>query len=117
SFGLSGATPGERMTSDRTPRDLCCARAGPVALHETGWDTPPTFMSTKTKIARNLAAAFLAGAWSLDGLVRRGALACGRRERWLRPLARRELAAVARPPGRPAWEALTASPHPPPTLT
>jgi hypothetical protein len=52
-------------------------------------------MSAKLPLARNLAAAFLAGAWSLDGLVRRGSRACGRRERWLRPLARRVLAAFA----------------------
>jgi hypothetical protein len=37
--------------------------------------------------ANNLAAAFLAGSWSLSGLVNRGAQASGRRERWLRPLA------------------------------
>jgi hypothetical protein len=50
-------------------------------------------MSAKLLVARNLAAAFLAGVWSLEGLVRRGALACGLRERRLRPLARRVLAA------------------------
>jgi hypothetical protein len=54
-------------------------------------------MSTIGVVARNLAAAFLAGTWSLDSLVRRGSRACGRRERWLRPLARRVLAAFASP--------------------
>jgi hypothetical protein len=55
---------------------------------------------------RNLAAAFLAGSWGLEGLVKRGALALGQRPRWLRPLARRVLAAFPEPPGSP--EALVA---------
>jgi RNA-directed DNA polymerase len=46
-------------------------------------------MSTKHLVARDLAAAFLAGNWSPEELLCRGALACGRRERWLRPLIRR----------------------------
>ncbi len=54
-------------------------------------------MSAKLSVARNLAAAILAGTWALDGLVRRATRACGRRERWLRPLARRVLAAFALP--------------------
>jgi hypothetical protein len=65
-----------------------------VAPHQTGWDTPAAFsMSSTGRIARNLSAAFLAGPWCLDGLVDRGAEACGRRQRWLRTLARRTLAA------------------------
>jgi hypothetical protein len=52
----------------------------------------------------NLAAALLSGAWSLAVLAERGALACGKRERWLRPLVRRVLAAF--PEGRPAPGAL-----------
>src|SRR5689334_394077 len=52
-------------------------------------------MSAKTFVARNLAAAFRAGSWSREGLVRRGARACGRRERWLAPLVRRILTAFA----------------------
>ena len=58
-------------------------------------------MSAKSQTARNLAAAFLAGGWSLSGMVYRGAQALGRRPRWLRPLARRVLAAFpagANPP-------------------
>jgi len=50
-------------------------------------------MSSKPFVARNLSAAFLAGEWSMAALVIRGAEACGRRERWLRPLVRRVLAA------------------------
>src|SRR5258708_31772032 len=53
----------------------------------------PLFMSTFAEDARNLGAAFLAGAWALEPLVLRGAEALGRRERWLRPLVRRVLAA------------------------
>jgi hypothetical protein len=49
--------------------------------------------------ARNLASALLAGAWSEEALVRRSARACGRRYRWLRPLARRVLGAFT--PGSP----------------
>ena len=74
---LSGATPGERYGYARTRRDLRCAHASPVALHETGWDTPLFPMSNRSAAARNLAAAFLAGAWSRDALLRRGAEACG----------------------------------------
>lgn len=55
---------------------------------------------------RNLARAFLAGSWTLAGLLRRGAQACGRRERWLRLLARRVLAAFAEPRGELDEEAL-----------
>jgi hypothetical protein len=46
---------------------------------------------------RNLAAAFLSGDWSFDSLMERGALACGARERWLRPLVQRVLAAFPGP--------------------
>jgi hypothetical protein len=49
---------------------------------------------------RNLAAAFLNGPWSVDGLAEHGSRACGKRERWIRPVARRVLAAFpARPTG------------------
>src|SRR5262249_6613798 len=51
-------------------------------------------MPTEQMALSNLAAAFLAGAWSLRGLVRRGAEACGQRQRWLRSLAKRVLSAV-----------------------
>jgi hypothetical protein len=64
-------------------------------------------MSTKRHFARNLAAAFLSGTWSAEELRRRGALACGRRERWLGPLIRRLLAAFEAPPPSLALEALT----------
>jgi RNA-directed DNA polymerase len=58
-------------------------------------------MSSRTILARNLAAAFLAGAWSPRALAGRGATACGKRHRWLTSLARRAHAAFpnsARPP-------------------
>jgi hypothetical protein len=58
-------------------------------------------MSAKPSVARNLAHAFLAGKWSLNGLVVRGARACGGRERWLRPLARRVLDTFGRAPAVP----------------
>jgi hypothetical protein len=54
-------------------------------------------MSSKAFVARNLADAFMAGSWSLRALARRGALAWGRREAWLRSLARRVLAAFDGP--------------------
>jgi hypothetical protein len=56
-------------------------------------------MPDQQAIARNLSAAFLAGDWSVQGLVERGGLAWGRRERWLRSLARRVLAAFGDHPG------------------
>lgn len=46
-------------------------------------------MPTKRLIASNLAVAFLSGMWSPEELLQRGALACSRQERWLRPLIRR----------------------------
>jgi RNA-directed DNA polymerase len=50
-----------------------------------------------------LAEAFLAGPWSVDKMVARGALAFGRRYRWLRPLANRVIAAFPQgPPQRKA---------------
>ena len=52
-------------------------------------------MSRPDRVAGNLAAAFLAGEWAEEPLVERGALAVGRRFRFLRPLARR---LVAGPP-------------------
>ena len=63
-----------------------------VAPDETGWPPPLASMSSRTFIAANLASAFLAGTWSLEGLIRHGAQACGRRYPWLRPLVRRILA-------------------------
>lgn len=54
-------------------------------------------MRTKQAILRNLASAFLAGPWSLDGLIQRGVLACGRGKGWLRRLAGRVLEAFAEP--------------------
>jgi hypothetical protein len=57
-------------------------------------------MSIRKTAANNLSAAFLAGAWSLEALVRRGQEATGTRGRWLRELARRVLAKFSEgPPG------------------
>jgi hypothetical protein len=83
-------------------------------------------MSAKRLVAKNLAAAFLAGPWCLDGLVERGAAACGQRDRWIGTLARRVLTAFPAAPAtadaaalerfieetrafRRAWSALRAS--------
>jgi hypothetical protein len=65
-------------------------------------------MPTRTIVARNLASAFLAGTWSPEGLLHRGTQACGRRPRWLRPLAGRVIARFAAPDRLPDVEALTA---------
>jgi hypothetical protein len=64
-------------------------------------------MASPQQIAANLAEAFLAGDWVLDELVQRGALACGHRGRWLRPLARRVLAAFVSPVLSPTPETLS----------
>jgi RNA-directed DNA polymerase len=45
-----------------------------------------------------LAEAFLSGPWDLESLVERGGRVLGRRYRWLRPLAKRVLAAFAESP-------------------
>ena len=66
------------------------------------------FMSIDHIFARNLAAAFMAGPWTMSGLLARGKLACGRRERWLQPLIRRVLTIFEEKPldgdtGRLTW--------------
>ena len=55
-------------------------------------------MSAKQAIARNLAAAFLGGAWSKAAILRRATLACGHKEPWLRPLIRRACSAFDNEP-------------------
>jgi RNA-directed DNA polymerase len=55
-------------------------------------------MARRADIASALAAAYLAGAWDEDGLVRRSATALAPRPRWLRAVAREVLAAYPRPP-------------------
>ncbi|WP_374457095.1 reverse transcriptase family protein [Nocardioides sp.] len=49
-------------------------------------------------LARALAAGFLGGEWSRQGLVESGTVVLGRRPRWLGPLARQVLALYPRPP-------------------
>jgi hypothetical protein len=58
--------------------------------------------------SRYLAAAFLAGDWTVDALVHRGAQSLGRRGRWLRPLVRRVLVAFPEPPAYQPEEMLAA---------
>jgi RNA-directed DNA polymerase len=60
-------------------------------------------MMRQDPVALNLAAALLNGVWSEAAMTRRLAEALGRRERWLRPLARRVLATfgTSSPPPRP----------------
>jgi hypothetical protein len=55
-------------------------------------------MARRADIASALAAAYLAGVWSEDGLVRRSATAVAPRPRWLRAVAREVLASYPRPP-------------------
>ena len=64
-------------------------------------------MSTDRFFARNLAAAFLAGPWDLEGLAERGGRACGTSGPWLRLLAQRVLAAFGDQPTAPDEEQLT----------
>jgi hypothetical protein len=57
---------------------------------------PPPLSTTKrvqTSVIYGLAEAFLSGPWDLDGLIERGRCILGRKYRWLRPVARRVLAA------------------------
>jgi hypothetical protein len=63
-------------------------------------------MSTRYLIARNLAAAFLCGGWSVQNLVEQGREACGQRGRWLRVLAKRVVAEFVEKPGSDALEKL-----------
>jgi hypothetical protein len=56
-------------------------------------------MFSRVSVAHNLASAFLAGPWSQEDLVSRGAEACGGRFRWIAPLVRRVLVNFAAPSG------------------
>jgi hypothetical protein len=58
-------------------------------------------MATLHDDARNLAAALLAGPWSLEAILQRGGAALGGRPRWLRPLVQRMLRAFPEPPAVP----------------
>ena len=100
-LNLSGVTPRQRLTYDRSPRDAQCATThDPSRFTRLVGTLRRFFMPTKHTIARNLAVVFLSGMWSPEELLRRGAVACGRRERWLRPLIRRIVAAFDGPAGR-----------------
>src|SRR5712692_9794590 len=107
-LSLRGYPVGAILLRQDVARPRLRASAGPVALHETGWDTPPFSKTMKHSFACNLAAAFLAGSWSLDGLLERGSLACGKRPRWLEPLVRRVLTAFPGPTGDLEEDALIA---------
>jgi hypothetical protein len=65
-------------------------------------EPPPLSSSNRAQalLTRDLAEAFLAGPWDLDGLVERGRRILGRKYRWLGSLGRRVLAAFGetRPP-------------------
>ena len=50
-------------------------------------------------LARALAAGFLAGDWTQQGLVESGSVVLGRRPRWLAPVVRQTLELYPRPPG------------------
>jgi hypothetical protein len=65
-------------------------------------------MTTRSLIARNLASAFLSGAWSLEALVRRGGEGCGSKPRWLKTLARHVLARWREPHTIPDLDELAA---------
>jgi hypothetical protein len=62
-----------------------------------------TSASSPESIARALAEVFTSGDWTIDAMVDRGASILGRRMRWIRPLARRVLAAF-NPERRPRAE-------------
>jgi hypothetical protein len=65
-------------------------------------------MPRSIPISQRLASAFLGAPWCLDGLVGRASELLGRRPRWLRPLARRVLAAFGEGPSRPDQPTLAA---------
>jgi hypothetical protein len=69
------------------------SRAGPSPLFETVYEP-----RTQTQLAGALAAAFLAGEWTEDALVRRAGQAIVPAPRWVRSVAAAALAAYHRPP-------------------
>jgi hypothetical protein len=81
-------------------RPLLRYRAALVALHETGWDTPPFFMSPRERAATKLATVFLAGPWSAAEMIRRACQVWGLRMRKLRPLAGRLVQQLGESPPR-----------------
>lgn len=52
----------------------------------------------RADLTRALAAGFLAGEWTQQGLVHSGSVVLGRRSRWLGPLVRQTMALYPRPP-------------------
>src|SRR5262245_32089333 len=98
-------SPGPPRGSDWTEADrrATLGRRCAERSHQTGsvGRLCLSFMSAKAFLARKLAAAFLAGRWSAKALVRRAAEACGGKQRWLSPLARRALLAFPQPPAAP----------------
>jgi RNA-directed DNA polymerase len=63
-------------------------------------------MTARQFTIRNLVAAFLAGPWTLPGLVQRGTAALGWRQRWVRSLARRLLMTFGADPAHVTADAL-----------
>src|SRR4051812_3192797 len=98
---LSGAPPGTRQHLGTASHALRCELRGRPAhaRRRTGrTGVAATSMARRADIASALAAAYLAGVWNEDGLVRRSATAIATRPRWLRAVAREVLAAYPRPP-------------------
>src|SRR5439155_23134354 len=79
-----------------------------VRPSEPGRDCPPRIMPVRPFIARNLAASFLAGAWSSDQLLERGRSAFLHRSRSLGPLIQNVMAAFPGPDQTPDIETLAA---------
>ncbi len=64
------------------------------------------FMSDKHQVAENLAAAFLAGSWTLNAMTDRGKQACRGSKPWLRKLIKAILAKYDKDSPRPKADSL-----------
>lgn len=101
--GSSGVTPGtasrpHHSTAGAPLRStqFCARTTGQVARrHRT---TAPVTSARDRTVAAALAGAFLAGDWTLNGLLTQGEAALGARPRWLRRLAREVLSFYRDPP-------------------
>ena len=103
----SGVTPGTIVSASfrRVRESALVAHDSSRRTRRVGAPTTVFDQSRRHSVLiRGLAEAFMAGPWDLDGLVDRGGRVLGRQYRWLRPLARRVLAAfpIARGPSCPA---------------
>jgi RNA-directed DNA polymerase len=106
--GLSGVTPGERLSFESSPRDgLCATTQHPSRTTRLVGTLRRLSMSTSHAVAQNLAAALLSGPWSRRPMLLRARATCGGRPRWLGMLVGKIFKVFSEPPAWHPCEILT----------